>query len=77
MAWGFALEDGGCGVRLDFSIVAERRKQLSAKGDELERLSAVIDWSCSAAIWNGRYRARMAHGRGPSALDHVLMLQRR
>jgi transposase, IS5 family len=40
-----------------FFDVDERLKELSAKGDNLERLSAVVDFG---RIWSGLCRARTA-----------------
>jgi hypothetical protein len=50
-----------------FFDVDERLKQLSAKGDSLERLSAVIDFELFRGfgrIWSGRCRARTARKAG-------------
>ena len=43
-----------------FFDVEERLKQLSAKGDSLERLNAVVILNCYAPIWRGRCRVRTA-----------------
>ena len=41
-----------------FFDVDERLKDLSAKGDALERLNAIVDFDCSGLIWRVRCRAR-------------------
>jgi transposase, IS5 family len=40
--------------------IQERLKELSAKGDELERPNAVVDSSCFVPHWSKRRRARTA-----------------
>jgi hypothetical protein len=46
----------------EFFDVDERLRQLSAKGDSLERLNAIVDFELFRRIWNGflRIRARGA-----------------
>ena len=58
-----------------FFDVEERLKQLSAKGDSLERLNAVIDFEVFRADLEGRRRARTARKGGRPAFDHVLMFK--
>jgi len=43
-----------------FFDVDERLKQLSAKGDSMERLNAVVDFELFRGSWSGRCRARIA-----------------
>jgi IS5 family transposase len=58
-----------------FFDVDERLKQLSANGDSLERLNAVVDSSCSGRISNARCHARTARKAGRPWFDHVLMFK--
>ena len=74
-AAGFALGVGGCGVKPGFLILKERLKQLSAKGDELERLSQVVDFELFRAdLEAAAPRADGSKG-GRPAFDHVLMFK--
>ncbi len=58
-----------------FLDVDERLRQLSAKGDSLERLSAVVDFELlRAKLERAVPRSDRAKG-GRPAFDHVLMLQ--
>jgi transposase, IS5 family len=47
-----------------FFDVDERYAALSAAGDPLERLAAVVESSCSGRSWRRRSRARTGPGAG-------------
>jgi transposase len=46
-----------------------------AKGDDLERIAALVDFGSSARSWSGRCRASDGSKGGRPAFDHVLMFK--
>src|SRR6516165_509879 len=71
---GFALGDADAGTGGVFDV-DERLKQLSAKGDGLERLNAVVDFELFRAdLERAVPRSDRSKG-GRPAFDHVLMFK--
>ena len=64
-----------CGARAGSSTFDERLKELSAKGDDLERLNAIVDFEVFRPnLVRAVPRSDGSKG-GRPAFDHVLMLK--
>ena len=58
-----------------FFDVDERLAELSAKGDDLERLNALVDFELFRAALKRRFHAATSSKGGRPPFDHVLMFK--
>ena len=71
---GFALGDANAGSDWVFDI-DERLRELSAKGDELERLNTLVDFELFRGDLERAVPRSDRSGGGRPAFDHVLMFK--